>query len=461
METENKFLKSTRSFSVFGVRAMREILHTWAEIKQIARSTLSTLYTPSPPAENEKALKRLIEACILGQGGEVRTRAAAVELGMTFLKLSEEGKARFFTILARDFDINREKLRESASQYLAAADDSELVKKETALFEALSPPRLRLLKQFNALPKGFKFLIDMRADLLSIQKKEPRLEKLDRELKGLLASWFDVGLLDLREITWQSPAALLEKLIEYEAVHEIKSWTDMKNRLDSDRRCFAFFHNKIQSEPLVFVEIALTREVPDSIQKLLDETSPSVPSHEADTAVFYSLSNAQKGLAGIHLGNFLIKQVVEKLSTEMKGLSRFVTLSPVPDFGAWLEKEGMAGLTPQEANLFKALKPEWHADPAQAEKFKPVLLRLCARFLVSVKKGKKAQDQVANFHLNNGASLFRLNWLADTSRKGLKQSYGIMVNYLYEPKEIEQNHETYAAKGEVICSKEVKNILKT
>jgi malonyl-CoA decarboxylase len=284
--------------------------------------------------------------------------------------------------------------------------------------------------------------------------------------------------LDLKEITWQSPAALLEKLIEYEAVHEIQSWTDLKNRLDSDRHCFAFFHNKIPDEPLIFVEVALVNDISGNIQKVLDEEAKTIKPEDADTAIFYSISNAQRGLAGIYLGDFLIKRVVDELKKKWKGLKHFATLSPVPHFRKWLDPFLLKGddsmLLPREIRdiqtvsvspeasrgLLELLNSDWSQNELVESTLKPILMRLCAHYLLNVKKGDRAFDPVANFHLANGAHIERLNWLGDLSEKGNKQSAAIMVNYYYKLSEIEKNHEQYIIEGKINASREVKRWLK-
>ena len=305
----------------------------------------------------------------------------------------------------------------------------------------------------------------------------PILRKLDADLKRLLSSWFDIGLLDLKEITWQSPASLLEKLIEYEAVHEIQSWTDMKNRLDSDRQCCAFFHNKMPDEPLIFVEVALVNEISGSIQELLNEEAKTINPEEANTAVFYSISNAQEGLAGINLGNFLIKRVVKELSNKLKGLKHFVTLSPIPYFRKWLdpillkgdtsilnlsEIEAIKSITDNKnasKGLLELLNSDWNEDPGTSKMLKPILMRLGAYYLLHMKKGGKTFDPVANFHLTNGARIERINWLGDTSGKGMDESAGIMVNYYYKLSEIEKNHELYITESQVNASRDVRKWL--
>jgi malonyl-CoA decarboxylase len=317
----------------------------------------------------------------------------------------------------------------------------------------------------------------MRANLLSRVREDHRLYKLSEDIKEILSAWFDIGLLDLQEITWNSPAALLEKLIEYEAVHEIKSWEDLRSRLDSDRFCFAFFHNKMVSEPLIFVEVALVNKLSDNIQELLNKEDDKDGLQNANTAIFYSISNTQPGLAGISLGNFLIKTVVKKISDDFKDIKHFATLSPVPGFRKWLDpklKNGETELLPREVGILRdyfgsqdagprlseTLAGDWNSNEEFVDTVKPILLRLCTRYLLEERQGKRALDPVANFHLANGARLERVNWLADESVSGMKRSWGIMVNYLYRLSDIEQNHEEYVSKGQVISSRAVKGLLK-
>ena len=312
------------------------------------------------------------------------------------------------------------------------------------------------------------------------QKKDGALGALEPDLKGLLASWFDVGFLELRRITWNAPATLLEKLIAYEAVHAIRSWEDLKDRLDSDRRCFAYFHPRMPDEPLIFVEVALVSGMADNIQTLLDESAPVQDPRAADTAIFYSISSAQQGLAGISFGNFLIKRVVDMLAAEFKGLKTFATLSPAPGFRVWLDALLASGradlLTPAEQKALSGLAgegegpdnlkvvlgtPGWHEDEAYAEAVRGILMRLCARYLAQEKRSDgRAPDPVADFHLSNGARIERLNWLADSSPKGIEQSTGIMVNYLYKLNAIAANHEAHSDAGKVALSPPVKALLK-
>jgi len=336
-----------------------------------------------------------------------------------------------------------------------------------------------LLRQFNALPEGVKFLVDRRAELIAINGDNPALRGLADDLRDLLANWFDIGFLQLQRITWDSPAALLEKLMAYEAVHEIRGWTDLKNRLEADRRCCAFFHPRMPDEPLIFVEVALVTGIAGNIHALLDEAAPIGDPQVADSAIFYSISNCQQGLVGISLGDFLIKRVVDALATELPRLKSFATLSPLPGFRAWLtaeaERKGLllAGeMRPMQALgdgldedspdriLLRLLdRSDWREDSRIAAGLRDPLLRLCARYLLEAHAPSgRALDPVAHFHLSNGARVERLNWLGDVSTKGLQQSAGIMVNYLYRQGDIEANHEAYRDEGRVAASSAVRGL---
>jgi malonyl-CoA decarboxylase len=307
----------------------------------------------------------------------------------------------------------------------------------------------------------------MRADLLNFLPSTPELAAVDADLLHLLASWFNRGFLVMRRIDWSTSASTLEKIIEYEAVHEIRGWDDLRRRLDpADRRCFGFFHPSLVDEPLIFVEVALTREIPSSIQELLSaetEEGSGGKSNAPSTAVFYSISNCQKGLQGISFGNFLIKQVAEDLATEIPSLKTFVTLSPVPRFAAWLVRslaEDPALLDEETRALLD--DSSWAAHSAHQEQLKDALMPLAADyFLVARNASGRPVDPVARFHLGNGAQLERINWLGDKSAKGLRQSHGIMVNYLYDLGDIEANHEAYINEGVVAASKNVRQLLKS
>ena len=337
---------------------------------------------------------------------------------------------------------------------------------------------MRLLRQFNALPEGVKFLVDRRAELIKLADGDSAMRGLADDLRELLADWFDIGFLELKRISWESPAALLEKLIAYEAVHEIRGWTDLKNRLEADRRCFAFFHPRMPDEPLIFVEVALVSGIAGNIHALLDESAPLGDPNAADAAIFYSISNCQRGLNGISFGDFLIKRVVELLAAELPRLKNFSTLSPIPGFRAWLARERQRPdlLQPLEAKALGAVvgtgadapdllqlldQSGWYEDPELTAVLHDPLLRLCAQYLM-VEKARpgRAADPVAHFHLTNGARVERLNWLGDTSEKGLQQSAGIMVNYLYRLDHIEANHEHYRGDGRVAASSSVRHLLR-
>jgi malonyl-CoA decarboxylase len=387
---------------------------------------------------DEKVLLTWMDACLKDNGGEVAARTRAAELGRRFLELNDVGRVRFLSLMADNYSVDETRLTQAIESWLAAEAGQRVVL-EAELRNALEPPRMKLLTQFNELPQGVKFLVDMRAELLRLRREHPKLVPLEADLKRLLSAWFDVGLLQMEEINWRSSAELLEKLIAYEAVHAIQGWNDLKNRLDSDRRCFAFFHPNMPEEPLIFVEVALVKGMANNVQELLDESAPLEDIRLADTAIFYSISNAQKGLAGISFGNFLIKQVVKTLQQEFPQLTQFATLSPIPGFCRWLESIEPA----QESSLL---------DEGVASRSPEHLQKMAAHYLSKEKQSRNqnyARDPVAHFHLSNGAQIERLNWMADASANGMKQSAGMMVNYLYELPQIETRSQGYSAEGKV------------
>ncbi len=401
----------------------------------------------------DEGIEAQMQACLAGRGGEVSARNRAARLAQSYLAADEAGRRQFVSTLAT-FDANAAAIRAQAA---SLGDDDPLALAK--LRRALEPPRRRLLTQFTSIPDGMRFLVDLRAALLAIGREDKSLAALEDDLKTLLANWFDVGFLELRQIDWSSPASLLEKLVGYEAVHEIRGWRDLKNRLDSDRRCYAFFHPRMPTEPLIFVEVALVAGMAGSIQRLLDTHAPAGDPTQADTAIFYSISNCQRGLDGISFGNFLIKRVVDLLSQELPNIRNFATLSPMPGFRAWLDA-ALAGDTEKllSAEEFVALggtdgikaildRRAWPRSPETMRLLEPILPRLAARYLLIEGRAKRALDPVANFHLSNGARVERINFLADTSEKGMRESAGLMVNYLYDPARIDQNHEDYAGEG--------------
>jgi malonyl-CoA decarboxylase len=435
-----------------------------------ARRTLS--------ASELRGVRATLREMLDSLGGEASARRRVAALATLYVTLDDDGRRAFLDLLAAEFGPDPQAVAAAVSGYVEAVTANDRRRAETRLRLAVASPRIRILKQFNLLHEGVKFLVDLRADLLRFMRQAPQLEPLDEELYSLLASWFDLGNLELRRISWTSPAALLERLIAYEAVHEIRSWTDLRNRLDSDRRCYAFFHPRMPEEPLIFVEIALTREMASNVHTLLDESAPQTDPHAAQAAIFYSISNTQPGLRGVSFGGFLIKRVVDELCTEFPGLRTFATLSPVPGFRRWLDarlKARDAGLfgAGEAAKLavagnardaFEGMANVLSGDPAAAPEAAAVsaaLSRLVARYLVEEKDGDRPLDPVARFHLGNGARLERINWLADTSPRGMKQSAGIMVNYLYEIASIEENHEAYTREGRVAMSNGVRRLLRT
>lgn len=431
------------------------------------------------PAEDEERLVQLMSECIKEKMGEISRRAKVLHLGMIYIHLNPVGKEKFLRILARKFDVNTKRLNQQIKQLQDAQTDEDKIQAELLLRKALVPPRVKLLRQLMTLPNGFIFLKDMRKDLLPLVKSIPRLKKLDGDLKNLLITYFDVNVLDMQEVNWDSPASTLEKLMEYEAVHEIRSWNDLKNRMFTDRRVYAFFHNKMPNDPLIFIEVALVDGIARNIQTLLDLKSPTIYPPQANTAIFYSISSTQKGLSGISFGNFLIKRVVKILIKEFPNIKTFATLSPIPRFTEWLFvylKEGGDPLLKKKESkqisiLSKKQDPvkgllalmkskNWYTDESKCLVLKNPLMRLCSHYLIYIKRKGRAFDPVANFHLSNGAKIQHLNWLGDTSEKGIKQSTGIMVNYHYRLNKIAENHEQYMIDGEVYASKEVSSYLK-
>ena len=465
-------------------RTLRNLRDAWRDISQTARGAIGAgaagVAADLPDADLDQVRRRMHD-CLEARGGEVSARARAAELGRLYLGLNADGRRRFLRLVADEFDVDRGAVQAAASALLGAKDERAQTKAERELRVALQAPRVRLLTQFNGLPEGVKFLVDLRAELIRLSREDRRLADLERDLKHLLVAWFDIGFLELQRITWDSPASLLEKLSVYEAVHQVRSWVDLKNRLDSDRRCFAFFHPRMPSEPLIFVEVALVTGMAGNIQALLDASAPLADPRNADTAIFYSISNAQKGLAGVSFGGFLIKRVADQLSNEFPRLKAFATLSPLPGFRAWLDQqfaEGLPGVLDKndrkalaaalgENNVNKgALKQvvaenAWLKDAVLTKALEGPITRLAARYLAEAKREDgKALDPVANFHLSNGARIERINWLGDTSKRGLQQSAGVMVNYQYRLEDIEQNHEAYEGDGKVAMSSSVAKLLK-
>jgi malonyl-CoA decarboxylase len=472
-------------------RALRRVTSLWRDMAGGA-----------PAGSVQEGFEARMRACLEARGGEVSARARAEDLAKSYQAADHAGRGDFLRALA-SFDADPDAVTAAWEKVAGATGVAERAAAKARLRRALEPPRLRLLTQFTAIPDGVKFVVDLRAELLSRMDGEPMLEALETDFRALLAAWFDVGFLELRRIDWASPAALLEKLVQYEAVHRIRTWRDLKNRLDSDRRCYAFFHPRMPEEPLIFVEVALVQGMADKVQRLLDEKAPVLDPRTTDTAIFYSINNCQRGLDGISFGNFLIKRVVSLLSSEFSNLKCFATLSPMPGFRRWLGErlaaDDAALLSEEEAAALRAAAPADLALPAPASDgaivapprptpaetpcqtlarvlgrrmvareaavaklLDPILCRAAARYLLaeSGRSGKRARDPVGHFHLSNGARVERLNPRGDLSEKGWRESAGMMVNYLYDPAKIEDYHEDYAGEGKRAASSAVKKLAK-
>ncbi|MBR9984019.1 MAG: malonyl-CoA decarboxylase [Wolbachia endosymbiont of Homalodisca vitripennis] len=452
-------LAKTDIVKVGDKKAPKGFFKILGEVADAVRSWVGNIGPDLSSSRDIDSLVLKMNECLNPKGGEVSARKNTVSLGNLYLSLSEEGQIKFLQTLAGKFNPDKTKIDEEIKVYKKNQDSESSYKFEQDLIKVLESPRSKILKQFISLPEGLKFIVDMRSDVLKLKNQYKSLSPLENELKSILCTLVDVDLLDLHQITWNSPASLLEKLIKYEAVHKISSWGDLKNRLDSDHLCFAFFHYKIPNEPLIFVEVALMNEIADSIQHVLDESVPSSDPSSASTAIFYSISNTQTGLSGISLGNFLIKRVVEKLSQEFKSVKVYATLSPVPGFTKWLKNQDVALLG--KLNIKQSGTEILESIKTNIECEKQSLLKLCAHYLLKVKSsGGGAYDPVAHFHLSNGASIKQINWMADTSEKGISQSAGIMVNYLYELPKIDNNHENYMINKAISHSKKVSAMLK-
>jgi malonyl-CoA decarboxylase len=396
---------------------------------------------------------------LLSERGEASGVARARELLDAYTAAAPEVKLQFLTLLAERFGADPRDIDEAINRY--RADPGPELARE--LHEAAEPRLQELLRRLNLAPGGTAVLVRMREDVLRHIAGHPELRRIDADFKHLFTSWFNRGFLILKRVDWTTPAAELEKIILYEAVHEINGWTELRARLDPpDRKCFAFFHPTLVGEPLIFVEVALTRTIPDAIAPLLDASRIPIDPKRATTAVFYSISNCQAGLQGISFGNFLIKQVVEELRRELPHLKTFVTLSPVPGFAQWLGREAKTVLSDTELQALKALdEPEWYLAQDVEAQLQPVLLKAIATYLLAAKHSSgKPRDPVARFHLNNGARLERVNWLGDLSPKGRSEAAGFMVNYLYDLDEIETNHEEFAHNRAIVSSRHVRNLLR-
>ena len=385
---------------------------------------------------------------LLAESGEYASTALAREALAGYQTLDALGREQFFDTLAREYSPSPQAVGKTAAAFQADPSADNLAR----LQAAVESPRKELFRRLNMAADGTAALVEMRRELLKNLRAKPHWRVIDDDLFYLLREWFNRGFLRLERIDWRTSAIVLEKLIQYEAVHAIQGWRDLRRRLEADRRCFAFFHPQLPDEPIIFIEVALTRSMSAHIQPLLDIGAPVNPGH-CDCAMFYSITNCQEGLRGISFGNQLIKQVAEELKREFPHLRRFATLSPIPGFRRWLDQQRRE--KPKElAALARIDETDWHHGEV-SDALQRTLLRLCAYYLVQAKQGQEPLDPVARFHLGNGAALERLNWLGDISESGMQRSAGLMVNYVYWLTEVERNHERYWREGAVAASPQI------
>ena len=424
------------------------------------RKTRSAGEAPTQAAE----VADLCEALLSGRGEASGTVVARATLD-AYARLPDAEKAVFFALLAQDFGPDPDALARAVADYSRNPDAVAA----SRLHYCTEPRRQELFRRLNRAPGGTRDLVTMRADFLRFRhgvagrRDVAEMALVDADFLHLFASWFNRGFLVLRHIDWSTPANILEKIIRYEAVHQIRDWDDLRRRIDpQDRRCYAFFHPALIDEPLIFVEVALTGAIPGNVQDLLAANRAPEQAGRARTAVFYSISNCQEGLTGVSFGNFLIKQVVEELRRELPKLDQFVTLSPVPGLMKWLAagKDVPERLEPDALERLKAFG--WMDEPEQAEALRRLIEPLAAHYFLRARNAKgRPLAPVARFHLGNGARLERINWLGDRSAKGLSESAGVMVNYLYDLDDIEKNHDAFAKRGEVVSSSSVLKLLRS
>ena len=386
--------------------------------------------------------RREAQTCIDAPFGEVDARNRAARLGAAYAAFDEETRAEVLLMLLREFGPDRSEIDRCIERYQQCRDD-DCEGAALALSRALQPRRMALLTRFTSLPDGVKFLVDMRSEILALTRRHRELKTLDADFANLFKLWFDPGFLDIERVTWMSPGSVLEKLTEYEANHSIVSWKDLKNRLDGDRRCYTLFHPRMPQEPLTILHVALNRGIAANVQQLLDVETPITDPEEADTAVFYSITSPQKGLRGISFGEYLIKQAVKELRSELPDLHTFVTLSPVPGFRSWLDSHVVEAdfdnlpfspVTLDSAldSLVSTPEPPWRPE------LEKLLSRKCLEYLTTMEGGRPL-NSVARFHLRNGAYIHRVNLFGDMSKNGLRNAAGMMVNYGYNLRQMESN----------------------
>jgi malonyl-CoA decarboxylase len=431
-------------------------------LQSIADRSRALISRREPARGRSDGIVELCEALLSGRG-EASGVALANEILADYAELTTGPRIAFFETLARTF--GHDPARIDAA--IAAWRQSPSADAAADLHHDSEPRRLELFRRLNLAPGGTAALVRMREQLLAAMDHRDDLAVVDNDFVHLFSSWFNRGFLVLRRIDWSTPASILEKIIRYEAVHEIRDWEDLRRRIDlPDRRCYAFFHPALVDEPLIFVEVALTREIPGAIAPILSDRREAVEPTRATTAVFYSITNCQRGLAGVTFGHFLIKQVVEEVSRELPRISNFVTLSPAPNFAAWLNRErtneASIALDEDDREALAALvRPDWWRDPASIAAIREPFLRAAAWYYLRGRNSRGLPvDAVARFHLGNGARLERLDWLGDTSERALQQSYGLMVNYLYDLDYIEQNHEAYAQQHAIAAASAISRLVR-
>ncbi len=405
----------------------------------------------------------LVDMCeeLVSVRGEASGTALARDILLRFDEMTTGPRIAFFEALAHRFGPDPERIARAVEAWKEKPSDATAAE----LHASAEPRRQELLRRLNLAPAGTKALVAMREKLMNAMDHREDLAAVDADFVHLFSSWFNRGFLVLRRIDWSTPANILEKIIHYEAVHEIHDWRDLRDRIDPpDRRCYAFFHPALVDEPLIFVEVALTREMSDAVPPILAARREPIAAERATTAIFYSISNCQRGLAGVSFGSFLIKQVAAEISRELPRLTTFATLSPVPGFARWLKQELTRdvplAISAEDRTVLAGLdSADWTNDPAAVDQLHEPLMRAAATYFLTARTRTRAPvDPVARFHLGNGARLERINWLGDPSPKGLAQSFGIMVNYLYDLDDIEKNHEAYAGSRTIVASSAVKKL---
>lgn len=411
-------------------------------------------------AREEAEREQLESICedLLSSKGEALGTTLACAAVEAINKLDDSGYIAFFELLIKDFRCDKAALKEAVNNWLDSPDGQNL----NELHRCSEPRRQELFRRINMAPRGTQTLVALRQALLRILPDHPQFSEIDSDLIHLMGSWFNRGFLHLERIDWETPASILEKLIAYEAVHAMNGWEDLRRRLAADRRCFAFFHPAMDDEPLIFVEVALTQGLAGSVQSLLNNDLDSSAELTADTAIFYSISDCQKGLKGISFGNFLIKQVVVELHRELPNLQCFSTLSPIPGMTKWLrEMVGEERFSAPETQAVESLLANPSMIDSISDSLKTWLVKIAAEYLCKAKRGEKPLDPVARFHLRNGASIERVNWAGDLSEKGLNQSLGLMVNYRYDLARVEVRHEGYINNSVVATEKTLTKQLDT